>query len=72
MNEYFMQFRADQTREEMRRDAAARRMVRGAGRSRSAASRVLDLVRARAQRRASTAFATSRTPSSISEVITCP
>lgn len=70
MTEYFIQFRAGEIRAEMLRDAAARQLVRNARTPRSATG-ILAGLRFR-QRSASTAFATSRTPASMSDVVTCP
>ena len=60
MHEFFLQHRADEIRAEMLRDAAARQLIREA---RAAL---------RAQRSASTTRATTRTPSSMSDAVTCP
>jgi hypothetical protein len=77
MHETYLQIRIDEIHAEMLRDAAARRLVREA---RMASRR--DGMAARARRAiarafgnqpsASTAPATSRTPSSISDVATAP
>ena len=77
MHESYLQIRIDEIHAEMLRDAAARRLVREArmasrrdgiaSRARRAIARVFA-----GQRRASTAPATSRTPSSMSDVATAP
>jgi hypothetical protein len=77
MHEPYLQIRIDEIHAEMLRDAAARRLVRE---SRLASERDSITNRARRaiarafgdQRSASTAPATSRTPSSISDVATAP
>ena len=63
MYEFFLRQRADEIRAEMLRDAEGRRLIREARAAR--ASR-------RVQRSASTTLATTRTPSSMSDAVTCP
>jgi hypothetical protein len=77
MHESYLQIRIDEIHAEMLRDAAARRLVREARQASGhdsitiRARRAIARVFAR-QRTVSTAPATSRTPSSMSDVATAP
>jgi hypothetical protein len=77
MYESYLQLRIEETHAEMLREAAAWRLAREARDSHASPTLVSRLRRALASRRVvqwtvDTASATRRTPSSISEAVTCP
>jgi hypothetical protein len=77
MYESFLQLRTEEAHAEMLREATARQLVREARLARPGTGLIARMRRSLigrtpAQRSESTVSATSRTPSSISDAVTCP